>query len=460
MSVRFLGVVWHLPMVVLAACLGATFIGSTYLVSAWLGPDGIASGRVASFAVLFAFLGLATVWALGLFSARQRAGLAGMSFRTLAGALIAGVLGYLLSRISSIGEIEGRTIVLITVTGALLGSIIVALVRRVIDEDVFRRRVLVYGAGVRALSLMSLRRRSDQRGFKLLGFVQLADEDVEVPADRLVKRAGSMLDIARELEVDEIVVAMDDRRRNFPIAELLQCRLSGVDITDLVTFLERETGKVHLDVLNPSWLIFGEGFRRDTLRRVEERIFDVVSSSLLLVLTSPVLLLTALAIWVDSGFQGPIFYRQVRVGYAGRNFEVIKFRSMRVNAEKNGAVWAQAGDTRVTRIGGILRKLRIDELPQIVNVLKGDMSFVGPRPERPEFVAQLAETIPYYSERHWVKPGITGWAQLCYPYGASEKDAVEKLQYDLYYVKNHSLLFDIMVLAQTVEVVLLGKGAR
>ena len=447
-------------MVVLAACLGATFAGSTYLVAALVGPEGIAGGRVASFAGLFSVLGLVTVWALGLFNARQRAGFAGMSLRTLGGALIAGVLGYLLSRISSIGEIEGKTIGLITVLGALLGSLTVALIRKLIDEDVFRRRVLVYGAGVRAQSLMSLRRRSDQRGFRLLGFVPLQGEDVEVPADRLVNREGSLLETARALEVDEIVVAMDDRRRNFPIAELLDSRLSGVEITDVVTFLERETGKVHLDVLNPSWLIFGEGFRRDALRRIEERMFDVVSSSLLLVLTSPVLLLTALAIWLDSGFRGPVLYRQVRVGYAGRLFQVIKFRSMRTDAEKDGVVWAQAGDTRVTRVGGILRKLRIDELPQIVNVLKGDMSFVGPRPERPEFVAQLAKSIPYYSERHWVKPGITGWAQLCYPYGASERDAVEKLQYDLYYVKNHSLLFDIMVLAQTVEVVLLGKGAR
>jgi sugar transferase (PEP-CTERM system associated) len=460
MSVRFLGVVWHLPMVILAACVGGSFAGSTYLVAALFRPEGIATGRTASFAVLFAILGLASVWALGLFSVRQRAGFAGMSLRSLSGALIAGLLSYLLSRITSIGEIDGPTISLITVTGALLSSLVVAVVGKLINEDVFRRRVLVYGAGVRAQSMMSLRRRTDQRGFRLLGFVPLQEEAVEVPPDRLVKSNGALLDCVRALEVDEIVVAMDDRRRNFPIAELLQCRLGGVEITDVVSFLERETGKVHLDVLNPSWLIFGEGFRRDALRRIEERLFDVISSSLLLMLTSPVLLLTALAIWVDSGFRGPVFYRQVRVGYGGRNFNVIKFRSMRVDAEKNGAVWATAGDSRVTRVGNVIRKLRIDELPQIINVLRGDMSFVGPRPERPEFVAQLAESIPYYSERHWVKPGITGWAQLCYPYGASERDAVEKLQYDLYYVKNHSLLFDIMVLAQTVEVVLLGKGAR
>jgi exopolysaccharide biosynthesis polyprenyl glycosylphosphotransferase len=196
------------------------------------------------------------------------------------------------------------------------------------------------------------------------------------------------------------------------------------------------------------------------MRRYEERVFDVISSSALLLLTAPIMLLTILAIKLEEGWRAPIFYRQKRVGYGGQVFDVIKFRSMRTDAEKNGAVWATSSDSRVTRVGGFIRKVRIDELPQILNVFKGDMAFVGPRPERPEFVSQLAETIPYYHERHWVKPGITGWAQLCYPYGASERDAVEKLQYDLYYVKNHSLLFDLMILVQTAEVILLRKGAR
>jgi sugar transferase (PEP-CTERM system associated) len=318
----------------------------------------------------------------------------------------------------------------------------------------------VYGSGVQAQSIAALRRRVDQRGFRIVGFVQVPDEAVEVAPERLVAPGGSLRQLARELEADEIVMAMDDRRRNFPLGELLECRLDGIEITELVTFLERETGKVHIDVLNPSWLIFGAGFRRDVLRRYSERTFDVVASTLLLLVASPIMLLTALAIVLESGPRAPIFYRQKRVGYRGSEFDVVKFRSMRVDAEKNGAVWAMDNDTRVTRVGTVIRKLRIDELPQILNVLKGDMSFVGPRPERPEFVKQLAESIPYYNERHWVKPGITGWAQLCYPYGASERDAIEKLQYDLYYVKNHSLLFDIMVLAQTAEVVLLGKGAR
>jgi sugar transferase (PEP-CTERM system associated) len=243
--------------------------------------------------------------------------------------------------------------------------------------------------------------------------------------------------------------------------EFLECRLAGIEILELPTFLERETGKVRLDVLNPSWIIFGEGFRASLLQRMVERTVDIVVSLALLILASPAILLTALAIKFEDGLDAPILYRQRRVGQHGVVFDVLKFRSMRVDAEDAGqAIWATKDDPRVTRVGGFMRKSRIDELPQLVNVLRGDMSFVGPRPERPEFVQKLEHTIPYYRERHSVKPGITGWAQLCYPYGSSEKDALEKLQYDLYYVKNRSLLFDLAILVQTVEVVLWGKGAR
>jgi sugar transferase (PEP-CTERM system associated) len=242
--------------------------------------------------------------------------------------------------------------------------------------------------------------------------------------------------------------------------ELLECRLAGIDILELPTFLERETGKVRLDVLNPSWIIFGDGFRASPLQRALERGFDLVASFGLLVLALPLMLLAAIGIKLEDGLRAPVFYRQRRVGQHGEIFEVLKFRSMRVDAERSGAQYAETNDPRVTRLGGFMRKTRIDELPQLINVLRGDMSFVGPRPERPEFVCQLEERIPYYRERHTVKPGITGWAQLCYPYGSSEKDTVEKLQYDLYYVKNRSLLFDLAILVQTVEVVLWGKGAR
>jgi sugar transferase (PEP-CTERM system associated) len=254
---------------------------------------------------------------------------------------------------------------------------------------------------------------------------------------------------------------MDDRRRGFPMHEFLECRLAGIDIIELPSFLERETGKVRLDVLNPSWIIFGGGFRATQVERWLERGFDIVASLLLLLLAMPIMFVTTIAIMIEDGMRAPVLYRQSRVGQHGRVFDVLKFRSMRVDAEPAGeARWAVQDDPRVTRVGAFIRKTRIDELPQLCNVLRGEMSFVGPRPERPEFVEQLEERIPYYRERHSVKPGITGWAQLCYPYGSSERDAVEKLQYDLYYVKNRSLLFDLAILVQTVEVVLWGKGAR
>jgi sugar transferase (PEP-CTERM system associated) len=280
-----------------------------------------------------------------------------------------------------------------------------------------------------------------------------------VPTDRLVGRPEDLYAGADNF-VDEVVVAMDDRRRGFPVHEFLECRMSGIDVVDLPTFPERETGKVRLDVLNPSWIIFAEGFNVSPLQRAVERIFDVVASGLLILVALPFMLLAMLAIKLEDGFNAPVLYRQQRVGRNNEVFNVVKFRSMRIDAESDGqAIWATKNDPRATRVGTLMRKTRIDELPQLFTVLNGHMSFVG-RARAAEFVAQLEQRIPYYRERHWVKPGITGWAQLCYPYGATEQDALEKLQYDLYYVKNRSLLFDFAILVQTVEVVLWGKGAR
>jgi sugar transferase (PEP-CTERM system associated) len=348
---------------------------------------------------------------------------------------------------------------------AALTFIAVAIIRfafmKIVDEDLFKRRVLVFGCGWQAKSIAQLRRRSDQRGFVIVGYIAVNGEKCVVPPERVVKPEGPLLDFGRAHRVDEIVVAMDDRRLAFPVQDLLECRLSGIEVVDLVSFLERETGKVRLDVLNPSWMIFGEGFRRDPVRLASERAFDVLAGVFLLAVGWPFMLLTALAIKLEDGWSAPVLYRQIRVGLEGRHFHVLKFRSMSINAEEDGqARWAEKRDPRVTRVGSVIRKIRFDELPQIINVLRGDMSFVGPRPERPEFVDELNEQIPYYRERHYVKPGITGWAQLCYPYGSSAHDAAEKLQYDLYYVKNHSLLFDLMILLQTAEVVLWGKGGR
>jgi sugar transferase (PEP-CTERM system associated) len=412
-------------------------------------------------AVIFTSLLLICMVAMGLFSARLRETHVGVLIR-IAASVIAAIVA-----IALVFYIVPELRLGLGVMGlwALLAFVSAATIRlifsRLVDEDLFKRRVLVFGCGRQAMSILQLRRRADRRGFIILGYIAPEGDSVIVERERLVTAEGSLLEFAREHRVDEIVVAMDDRRRAFPVQELLDCRLAGVDVNDLVSFLERETGKVRLDVLNPSWMIFSDGFRRDPLRQFSERAFDVVASLVLLAITWPLMLLAAIGIKLGGGLSAPVLYRQTRVGLEGRLFEVLKLRSMHPDAEQDGqARWAVKGDHRVTRIGALIRKTRIDELPQIVNVLKGDMSFVGPRPERPEFVKELNEKIPYYRERHCVKPGITGWAQLCYPYGSSEHDATEKLQYDLYYVKNHSLMFDLMILLQTAEVVLWGKGGR
>jgi sugar transferase (PEP-CTERM system associated) len=295
----------------------------------------------------------------------------------------------------------------------------------------------------------------------LTGFVHVPGEHNVVEGDKIIYLDGSLLSYVLKEKIEEIVVGLNDRRENFPLDDLLDCRLSGIDVIEPISFLERETGKVHLDMLHPSWMIFSDGFKRSNLRSYFERAFDIFATLLLLAVVWPILVLTALAIWLESGGIHPTLYRQVRVGQNGVPFELLKFRSMRVDAEQDGVPqWARAGDDRVTVVGRIIRTLRIDELPQIFNILRGDMSLVGPRPERPEFVKDLSEKIPFYSERHRVKPGLAGWAQLNYPYGSNERDAIEKLQYDLYYVKNHSLFLDFSILVQTAEVVLWGKGAR
>lgn len=331
-----------------------------------------------------------------------------------------------------------------------------------VDRNIFRRRTMIYGAGERAASLLALRRSADRRGFKIVGRVAApGDTVIGDRSEVMVTNGKSITEYALERNAEEIVIAMDERRGNLPVRELLDARLKGIDVIDLLEFLERETGKIRIDLVNPGWLIFSPGFRTSKLRKFSERAVDLFISAGLFLLAWPVMLLVALAIKCEDGFSAPILYRQFRVGQGNRRFHVFKFRSMTVNAEADGkAVWAQKNDQRITRVGHFLRRSRLDELPQIFNVLRGEMSLVGPRPERPEFVDELQKKIPYYSERHAVKPGITGWAQLRYSYGASEEDAAEKLQYDLYYIKNQSLMLDILIILQTVEIVLWGKGAR
>jgi sugar transferase (PEP-CTERM system associated) len=264
--------------------------------------------------------------------------------------------------------------------------------------------------------------------------------------------------IARAGGVDRIIVALDERRGKFPLEQLLSCRLKGIRVEDGVAFTEQLAGKLSVESLHPSFLIFSDGFKRSAIFKQVKRVFDILASAVGLTLFFPVSFMIALAIKLDS--KGPILYRQERVGEDERIFRLLKFRSMRMDAEENGPEWARVDDQRVTRVGRMIRKLRLDEIPQMINVLKGEMSFVGPRPERPFFTEQLKKGIPYYSQRHVIKPGITGWAQICYRYGASKEDALEKLKYDLYYIKHMSWVFDLIIFFETVKIVLLGKGAR
>ncbi len=458
MRIRLFGHYWQLGIVLLWVLESTVIFGSSWVAFRWLGSEDPSVIWLQSM-VLAGCVMVAAI-AMGLFSRRLRDRTAGIVLRIGVSVIAGAFLGGLLLYASPDHRPTFIEVFAFLAIGLFSLTFVRVLARNFLDEDILKRRVLVYGAGNNAARIMALRRRADQRGFKVVGFVPARNEDRMIPQDRLMIRDAPISKIASDNEIDEIIVAMDDRRQQFPLKELLDCRLAGVEVIELASFLERETGKVYLDILIPSWMIFGTGFRRDFFRRYSERAFDLLASLALLLVTLPVMLLTALAIKLEEGFSAPVFYGQPRVGYAGRVFRVMKFRSMRTDAEKNGAVWAMQNDTRVTRVGKFIRKVRIDELPQLFNVFAGHMSFVGPRPERPEFVKQLNESIPYYDVRHAVKPGITGWAQLCYPYGASELDASEKLQYDLYYVKNHSLVFDILILLQTVEVILLGKGAR
>lgn len=328
---------------------------------------------------------------------------------------------------------------------------------------IITRRVLVLGVGRDAAMVNEALDNASIRGLAVVGFYSIdADQQVDaaLPASKILPPSKSIGEIARQLNVSEIVLATRERRGGtLPLTDLLNCKLQGIKVTDLSAFYEQHQSKVRIDLLRESWFIFGDGFRQHKMRVFVKRTFDIIASSTLLILSLPVMLFAAIAIKLESA--GPVIYRQPRVGLGGNLFDVLKFRSMCADAEKDGKPqWAQAGDSRVTRVGRFMRLTRIDELPQLLTVLKGEMSLVGPRPERPYFVDQLVQQIPFYGARHSVKPGVTGWAQVRHHYGASVDDASDKLQYDLYYVKNHTLFFDILVLFYSVRVVLFAQGSR
>ncbi len=412
-------------------------------------------------AAIFAALMVSVNGAFGLYRRDQSLDFVSFVARAVVALFVGFVVSYVTFGMFPYGNIF-QDALWFSVLYALAGLVIAHKVLLLpITRAVFPHRILVLGTGADARAVEQCLADANQPNLKLMGFYSL-DEGAApaVASHRIVRRDWAIDEAAWHLAVDEVVVAVRERRGGvLPLEQLLSCRVSGVRVTDLAGFIERIRREVPIEALKASWLIYGDGFRRGRSRNLVKRMLDLLAALALLVLTAPIMLLAAIAIALGSGF--PVIYRQERVGARDERFMLLKFRSMVCDAETNGeAQWAAIDDPRVTRVGRLLRRMRIDELPQLVNVLKGEMSFVGPRPERPCFVAKLTERIPFYGVRHSVQPGITGWAQVQCSYGASVEDAVRKLQYDLYYAKNHTFFLDVVILLETVRVVVFGEGAR
>jgi sugar transferase (PEP-CTERM system associated) len=457
---------YHLPTeyVLLAIIEYTILIVSFYLglflrfhVSGWTYEPG----DYLPSALLYGLFMQLSLIAFGAYQRRSRQPIEMVGLR-IAGSLCVGMVAHSLAFYMIPSLFLGRGLIgLSFVISFVLIMSVRMFYRRLDAKRDLRLRVLVLGAGKNARLIGQAQAEGLLDGICIIGFIPMLGDTEDNGEVNTVTPHGALIDYVADQRVDQIVLAADERRKGLPVQDLLDCKMSGIEVVDLSTFFEQETGQIRLDILQPSWLFLSDGFGVSTFRLVKKRLFDLAVVLLLLPVVMPIMLLLVLAILLDNRSKGGIFYRQARVGKNGRLFRILKFRSMVADAEKDGvARWASDNDHRVTRIGSIMRKYRLDELPQFFNILKGEMSFVGPRPERPEFVKMLAETVPYYTERHRVKPGLTGWAQIRYPYGASLEDGKKKFQYDLYYVKNYSNLFDAFVLLQTVDVVLFGRGAR
>lgn len=413
----------------------------------------------------FSFVLSCCTLSMGVYMALVREGYASMVLRTLVSFFLLGSLALYFLNLVFGSEFIHQSLIF---WGVIIATLLVFVARwvfiKVVDTANLKRRVIIYGAGERAQALLKdLEPDAAVLGVEVVGCVPGRNEKAIVDSALQVSEPADWVKFVRERQISEIVVSPDERRRGeggaFPLNEFLDCKLMGVPATDALSFCERELNKIDIQLLKPSWMLFSDGFKYSKRRRIAKRTLDLVLASAFFLVLWPFMLLTAIAVRLES--PGPVLYHQTRVGLNGKPFRIYKFRSMRQDAEKEGkAVWAQKNDSRVTRVGAFIRNTRLDELPQLYNVLSGSMSFVGPRPERPEFVGELAEQIPFYDTRHKVKPGLMGWAQLKYPYGASVEDAKNKLQYDLYYTKNHSMLMDLLIMIQTVEIVLLGKGVH
>lgn len=465
--IRFRKHYLHTPYLVLGALEFALLFGTLFLLQFLQLRFGLfATGFevTPSQALMFATTLSVGTLAMGVYLAMVREGFASMFFRTLVAFCFLGGVGLSILYVMVPSFDPGSSNLFWAVT---LATGLVTVTRQgfvhLVGSEQLARRVVVYGTGPLAKELLEeCDTELKALGIRIVGCV--ADSDTsQVGTHNLIPEPKNWFDFCVSNDIAEIIIAPQERRRNnggsFPLTELMACKLRGIEVTSALSFYERELKKAKLTLVQPSWIMYSDGFKKSKSRDISKRLFDLGISLSLLVLLFPLIAVTALAVFLESG--RPILYSQNRVGAHGRTFRIYKFRSMRQDAEKEGkAIWASQNDSRVTRVGAFIRNTRLDELPQLYNVIKGEMSFVGPRPERPEFVEDLKEKIPFYDTRHYVKPGLMGWAQLKYPYGASVDDARCKLEYDLYYSKNHSFLMDLLIMIQTVEVVLLGKGVR
>jgi sugar transferase (PEP-CTERM system associated) len=454
-------IVFVLLFVEVLVLIGAAYAGAAVRL---LDPGAPATPQLEHFfisAVAFAGAIIFSMSAMGMYQLNFSEGLRNPFFLKLMPSFLMGFAILTLVFYVAPELYFGRGILLLVFVIAACGIFLARIIFfKTSEQRFFESRIIFLGGGPLAKECADLAKQNNKyHKYDIAGFIPSPSEELCVPADSLltIRDGDSLVSLANQHNVSEIVVSVQNRRGGFPIKELLNCKLQGVKVTDAATFFERETCQIRVDSLQPSWLVFGGGFDQSFFRIFMKRGFDLICSTIILAVSFPVMMVTALLIYLEDG--APIFYSQERVGLDGKSFNVLKFRSMRNDAEKGGKPqWAAQNDPRVTRIGNFIRRVRIDELPQILNVFKGEMSFVGPRPERPFFVEQLIEVVPYYNVRHSIKPGITGWAQVRYGYGSSAEDALQKLQYDLYYVKNNSLFLDILILIDTLKVVLFRSG--
>jgi sugar transferase (PEP-CTERM system associated) len=443
--------------------LSTLFLVSCLLYNHFYTSDiaNISNADAVVHALVFLAITQTCLLAVGLYNDKLRESSRGIKFRIFCAVLIAYFLTnfvYWISPFEYFNYFHREWLFI----SALLILCSLRLFANLINYKSFgRRNVLILGSGRRASIIEKrMRRESDRVGFRIVGFVAVdGDSDAGISSSNIIILEEPLEQFCERCQVHEIVIAADERRNNLSLDCLFACKMNGVQISEIVDFIEKETGQIAVNLLHPSWIIHSGGFKaQQTYSLYADQIFNSFLSLVIFALTWPLMLITFFSIKVEDGLSAPILYSQIRIGKNGKPFKIFKFRSMGTDAEKDGAQWATKNDVRITKTGNIIRKYRIDELPQLINVLRGEMGFVGPRPERPKFIEELSEKIPFYKHRHNVKPGLTGWAQLQYPYGSNDADALEKLKYDLYYIKHRSLLLDLLILVRTSEIILFGKG--